>query len=258
MKTVATLACRAESSRMYGKPLQRVGDRPILGHLVDRLERAAVIDDIVLAIADTPSRSAFVDFATEHGLEYVVGSEPDVLARLIQAGNAADADHVVRVTTENPFVYWENLDDLVREHNRHNADLTTTRNLPLGTTVEITALDALKKAHRHGGEKYRSELCTLFLVENPQCFRIRALDPPEYLDRPEIRLTIDNPEDLVLARKLYECSESAIADPPLEELVETLDENPGLETLNDQFPDGTDDDIQRVRPFMYGGREIEN
>ncbi len=258
MNVVATLACRAESSRMYGKPLQRVGDRPILAHLVERLKRAAVIDEIVLAIADTPSRSAFVEFANKYNLEYIVGSEPDVLDRLIQAGNAANADHIARVTTENPFVYWENLDELVREHAEHNADLTTTRDLPLGTTVEIVALDALEKAHKHGGDKYRSELCTLFLVEHPQCFTIQAFDPPEHLNRPEIRLTIDNPEDLVLARRLYDLTDATVTDPPLGKLVKTIDENPDIMSLNDQFPDGTDNDIQCVRPFMYGNRDTES
>jgi len=74
IKVAATLACRSESSRMYGKPLQPVGDRPIIQHLIDRLRKVRSIDEIVLAISEGPSHAAYVDYANREGLKYVIGS----------------------------------------------------------------------------------------------------------------------------------------------------------------------------------------
>jgi N,N'-diacetyllegionaminate synthase len=251
-RVVATLACRNESTRLYGKPLQLVGEEPILGHLVSRLLEVAGIDDIVLAIADTPSQDAFIEFARERQLDYVIGSEENVLGRLIAACRHADGDIAIRVTTENPFLYHENVKELLSIHRRNNCDLTLTRDLPLGASVEVVSLDALEKANQHGEDRHRSELCTLFVVENPDSFEIQTVDPPAKLRRPDLRLTVDNPEDLVVIRDVWENARDGTDEPSLEEVVEYLDANDHLTDLQADLPNGTDEDIKAVRPFMYG------
>jgi N,N'-diacetyllegionaminate synthase len=251
-RVVAVLACRNESTRLYGKPLQLVGDRPILEHLVSRLELVDVIDDIVLAIADTPSKEAFISFAQKRDMGYTVGPEEDVLKRLIRAGQTADTDIAVRVTTENPYVYHENINELVTLHRQENCDLTITEKLPLGTTVEVVSFEALQKAHQHGEDRHRSELCTLFIVENSDIFDVRTVSPPENLSRPDIRLTVDNPEDLVVVRDVWENVADGIGEPSLESIIAYLDKKPRLTELQADLPDGTTEDIKSVRPFMYG------
>ena len=251
-KVVATLACRAESERLYGKPLQLVGGEPILRHLIERLRTVRRIDEIVLAIADTPSKEAFIDFAVQEDLEYVIGSEENVLGRLIKAGNHADADIAVRVTTENPYIYCDNLDELIEKHQKNNNDLTLTRDLPFGTTVEVVSFRALQTANNHGEDRHRSELCTLFIVENPDSFEIHAETPPKMFQRPDIRLSVDNPEDLIVVREVWENIATSGQIVPLENIIEYLDSNPAVGELNAELPDGTTEEIKRVRPFMYG------
>lgn len=254
---VATLACRAESTRLYGKPLQLVGERPILGHLIDRLRSVDAIDDVVLAIADAPSQDAFIEYAREHDLQYVIGSEENVLGRLIDGAHEADADVAVRVTTENPFVYTENLVDLIEEHLRTNCDYSLTEALPIGATVEVASVAALERANEHGEDRHRSELVTLFLVENPDSFTINVESPPESLRRPDVRLTVDNPEDLLLARDVWENAPRRGGELTIEAIVEYLDENPDVAELNAHLPDGTDEEVKEVRPFMYGDAEAQ-
>ena len=232
MKVAAVLACRAESSRLYGKPMQLVGDRPIIQHLIDRLRLVQFIDEIVLAISDGPSHGVFVHYAEEQGLSYVIGQEKDVLGRLILAADSVQADIVVRITTENPFIYWENVDDLVREHIAHDADLTVAEGLPLGAFIEVVSLDALKRSHRYGEDRHRSEFCTLFIAENPGIFTIWRVDSPTKLRRPDIRLTVDTPLDLILARMLWtelHCDDRLIT---IEEIVDFLETHPDVAAIN--------------------------
>jgi len=255
-KVVATLACRSESTRLYGKPLQQIGDEPILTHLVDQLRKVEAIDDIVLAIADAPSRDSYREYARSKGIGYVVGSEENVLGRLIEAGKEGNADVAVRVTTENPFVYTQNVDQMVEEHLKRNHDYSMTEELPLGSSIEVASITALETANRRGSERHRSELCTLFLVENPSSFSINLHTPPEDMRRPDLRLTVDNPEDLVVARRIWEHLPENTRTPSLRSVVECVDENPGITELNDNLPDGTDEDVRKVRPFMYGEKEV--
>lgn len=251
LTVAAVLACRAESTRLYGKPLQRLGDRPIIEHLTDRLGEAERIDEIVLAIADTPSKNAFVDFADEHCFEYVVGDEEDVLGRLIRGGEAVNADVLVRQTTENPYVHWPIFDEVVRVHLEHNADLTAPRLLPLGTHIEVVGMDALRRSHEYGEDRHRSELATSYITDHPESFDVRSVEVPEELRRPEIRLTVDNPCDLELVRAV----EEAIGGDGLTGLPEVLaylDANPDVRDLNAEKPDGTDRDVRELSWHMYG------
>jgi len=232
MKVAATLACRAESSRLYGKPMQLVGDRPIIQHLIDRLRQVKSIDAIVLAITEGPSAALFIDYAQRQGLPYVLGPEKDVLQRLILAADHVKADIVVRVTPDNPFIYWENLDEMIAEHIERNSDLTVTEKLPLGSIVEIISLDALKRSHARGEDRHRSELCTLFISENPDLFTIRRLSPPAKFQRPEIRLTVDTPYDLILVRNLWQALQREGLLISIEEIIDFLDVHPNLAAFN--------------------------
>jgi spore coat polysaccharide biosynthesis protein SpsF len=232
MKIVAVLACRAESSRLYGKPLQLVGDRPIIQHLLDRLAQVKSLDGICLAISQGPSAEIFIDYARKRQLDYVVGPEKDVLGRLILGADHCGADVILRTTTENPYTYWENIDDLIRLHVEKGADLTVTEKLPLGTLVEIISVDALKRSHKFGEDRHRSELCSMFIAEHPEAFVIQRVAPPEKLCRPEIRLTVDTPYDLVFVRTLWEALHQPDRLIRLEEIVDFCDAHPEVAKMN--------------------------
>lgn len=237
MKVVATLACRAESTRLFAKPLQRVGNSTILDRVVAYLREATLIDEIVLAISNGPSSALFIEFSEANHLRYVLGDEKDVLGRLILAGEQVRADICIRTTTENPFIYTENLDELIRLHIENNADLSVTEQLPLGSLVEVIALSALQRSHAQGEDRHRSELCTLFIAENPESFTIQRIDPPEALRRPKVRLTVDTPEDLILVRKVIEALEPDGKRARVAEVVAFLDENPEIAKINQAHTD---------------------
>lgn len=251
-RVAATLPCRSESTRLYGKPLQQVGERPILEHLVAQLERVDAIDEIVLAIGDAPSKRSYVDFATTHGLEYVVGSTERVLDRLIDAAEAVAADTVVRTTTENPVVYWENLTELVESHTRAGADFSVTRDLPHGVPVEVVSIDALRTARDEGEQRHRGEASTSYITENPGSFTIQTADPPAVLRRPEIRVTVDNPCDLQFVRAVYERLPDESEPLSLFDVVDVIDEHPALLDINGHKPDGTDEAVRSGAPIRYG------
>jgi N,N'-diacetyllegionaminate synthase len=232
MKAAATLACRTESIRLYGKPMQMVGNQPIIQHLIDRLRRVKSIDEIVLAITEGPSSALFIDYAKKQALPYVLGPEKDVLKRLIMAGESVKADIVVRVTPDNPFIYWENLDDLIARHIARNADLTVTEKLPLGAIVEVISLDALQRSHTQGEDRHRSELCTLFISENPDLFDIQRVSVPARLQRPDIRLTVDTPYDLILVRTLWEALRKEDHLITIEEIIDFIDAHPEVSMIN--------------------------
>ncbi len=232
LKIAATLACRVGSGRLYAKPLQPIGDTTILEHLVRSLRRSRQLADIVLAISEGEENAAFVGMARRLGLPFVHGDQRDVLGRLIGAADHVGADVVLRVTPENPFIYHEIIDRQIACHVDSGADITICEELPNGTHVEIISLAALKRAHRYGEDRHRSELCTLFIFENPDLFKIERLRAPEPVRRPELRLTVDTPEDLVVARAAYQAARRSDGMTYLSDVIAYLDANPALTALN--------------------------
>lgn len=202
MKLVAALACRNNSTRLYGKPLQLLGKDSVLEYIIKRLEKTPEIHSIVLAISETKGNEAFIEYAEKRGLPYVIGSDKDVLDRLIKATKLVNGDTVFRMTTESPFPYLEGISEAVRSHQEKEADYTAFGQLLDGGVFEIIKLEALERSHRDGQSKHRSEYCTLYINENPNLFKINVLYPPEKHQRPDYRLTIDFPEDLILCRKI--------------------------------------------------------
>jgi len=90
----AAIACRVQSERLYGKPLQRIEDKSILEHLVFQLSFSKKIDKVVLAIAEGTGNEVFVEVAKKLGAEYVFGDMDNVTERLVLGAKKAGADPV--------------------------------------------------------------------------------------------------------------------------------------------------------------------
>lgn len=236
MKVVATLACRVQSKRLYAKPLQFIdieNDITILEYLVGFLKTCNRVDEIVLAISEGVENKPFEILARKMGLQYVIGSEQDVQKRLIMATEKGDGNIVYRVTTECPFIYMDTFEEILEKHIKNKAALTVIEGLPEGTYYEIINLADLKTAHDQGEERHRSEFCTLYMCENPDKFYLQRLRTgSSKLQRPDIRLTVDYPEDLIVVREVYKALKVRNDYIKIEDIINYLDANPKLKEVN--------------------------
>ena len=82
-------------------------------------------------------------------------------------------------------------------------------------------------------------MCTLYIRENPEKFKIEKIQPPQELVRNDLRLTVDNPEDLVVCRKVYAEFKHLAPAIPIVNIINYLDQNPHL--------------IQLIEPFVEQG-----
>lgn len=237
-RLVAAIACRNQGSRLYGKPIQNLdvnqGIR-IIDNIIDCLKTLDIIDEIVLGISEGVENELFKTIADEKGLRYVIGDQVDVLSRLIHCGQLAQATDIFRVTSESPFLYFEPVKSLWVQHQSENADATLMDDVIDGCGFEILSLKALEHSHIHGETKHRSELCTLYIRENHEKFKIIKALPPQELVRKDLRLTVDNPEDLAVCRVVYGIFKKSAPKISVPEIVKFLDANPKLIELTAPF-----------------------
>lgn len=233
-KLIAALACRNNGSRLYGKPVQNLdvqSQYSVLDNIIQCLLSVSEIDSVVLGISKGLENTIFMDYALKYGLTYIVGDEVDVLSRLIQCCDEVDGSDIFRVTTESPFMNFEMVPEAWSLHLSNDSDAVFLDDVIDGCGFEIISLDALKKSHDRGDTRHRSEMCTLYMRQHVDEFNILRLAAPTSLVRKDIRLTIDNPEDLVICRHIFNEFSSKAPNIPLDDIVTFLDKNPHLIAL---------------------------
>ncbi len=230
-KLVAALACRNKGSRLYGKPFQNLDidqNVSILDNIIASLKKIKIIENIVLGVADGIENDEFVEYAKTRDIKYIRGDEDNVLERLICCGNLCNATDILRSTSESPFPYFDLINVAWDKHINHENDATFLDNIIDGCGYEILTLEALKKSHLEGDDKHRSELCSLYIRENKNKFKIGYVQSPKKLARKDIRLTVDYPEDLIVCRAVYKQFKKYAPALPLLDVVDFLNENTEL------------------------------
>lgn len=228
---VAAIACRNQGSRLYGKPLQNLdvsASIRIIDNIIDCLKTLPCIDEIVLGISEGVENEVFKDVARSKGLQFVIGDQIDVLSRLVACGQLAGASDIFRVTSESPFLYFEEVDALWQLHQEQSLDATFMEEVIDGCGFEILSLAALERSHANGDHRHRSELCTLYIREHLADFKVHKASSPPALVRKDLRLTVDNPEDLAVCRIVYGVFKDLAPRIPVADIVAFLDANPKL------------------------------
>jgi spore coat polysaccharide biosynthesis protein SpsF len=234
---VAAIACRNRSTRLYGKPLQNLDverDVTILQQLIDCLKTLPSVNHICLGIAEGSHNLPFVDFAKAQGLAFVIGSEADVLARLIQCARHTSSSDILRVTSESPFPYFEAIDPAWQITCDEGFDAYFLDDIIDGCGFEICSLASLQQSHANA-DAFEKEHCTQYIRRNPQLFSVKRDSGPAELRRNDLRLTVDNPEDLILARAVYNAFAHRAPRIPVADIVRFLDANPSLILLTAPF-----------------------
>ena len=228
------VSARMASSRRPGKALADLAGRPLLAVLLERMRTVRGTAGVALATSVRADNDRLAALAEALGVRVFRGDEDDVLRRHLDCARWLGAEHVVRVTGDNPFTDVETAEALVGLHLREGADYTYVPGdaLLMGILSEVISTAALARSWERGEARHRSELMTLYVKEHPGEFRIAlgTLDPALY--RPQYRLTVDEPEDVALAQALF----TRLARPghvvTTREAIALLDAEPELAAIN--------------------------
>ena len=81
----------------------------------------------------------------------------------------------LEVTSESPFLYHQAVEKTWEQHCVQNNDATFFDDIIDGCGFELIKLSALKKSHQLGNKKHRSELCTLYIREHLNDFKVEKI-----------------------------------------------------------------------------------
>lgn len=233
MSAWIVVGARMASSRCPGKALAPLAGRPLLAVLLERMQAARGVAGVALATSVNPENDPLAALAAHMGVAVFRGDEDDVLGRYLDCAHALRAEHVVRVTADNPLTDLETLEALVSLHLAQDADYTYVPGeaLLMGLLSEVISTAALEVSWERGQPRHRSELMTLYIKEHPADFAVVTGALPDGLQRP-YRLTVDEPADVALMQALF----SELSTPghlvTAREAIALLDRRPDLVKLN--------------------------
>jgi spore coat polysaccharide biosynthesis protein SpsF len=195
MKTVAIIQARLNSVRLPRKVLLPLAGKSMLENIWERVRRAKLIDEAVVAIpkADKYEVSK-VWFCSSD-----VDDENDLIGRYYDTAKVWKADLVVRVCADNPFIQPEAIDMLINTGTpiseqtilSNAGDYRTTENdfgWPNGIGAELYSMELLKWMDKELKKPTHREHPHLWFHENhhvivPTC--------PEAWRRPGLRFDVN-------------------------------------------------------------------
>lgn len=233
-RVVAIVSARMASSRCPGKAIVPLAGEPLLSVLLRRIASSPQLDSVCLATSGNAENLPLVELARQLGIPAFQGDEDDVLRRYIDCARSMGAQHIIRVTGDNPLTDLETMERLVALHLEAGADYSFVPGdaLLMGILSEVISRSALEQSWERGEARHRSELVTLYIKEHPREFRVRTLPLDPTLYRPQYRLTVDEREDVELMQTLF----ARLAAPgklvTTRQAIELLDREPELARLN--------------------------
>lgn len=192
MKKLAIVQARMSSSRLPGKVLLDISGRPLLDHMLARVQKSRLIDGVVLATTTDPSDDILEQFCQGQNLTCYRGNLHDVLDRYYQAAVQFHADVIIRLTADCPLIDPDLIDltvlaflgkrplqnqpdysqipdtapkDLPFDFAANRLPPPWKRTLPIGLDVEVCTYSALERTWKEARESYQREHVMPYLYE---------------------------------------------------------------------------------------------
>jgi spore coat polysaccharide biosynthesis protein SpsF len=235
LRIVAIVQARMGSTRLPGKVLMPVVGKPLIWHVVNRLKRSQLIEEIAITTSTHPRDDAIVEWGRENDVPVVRGPEDDVLARFARAAELLDADVIVRVSADAPFIDPGFVDHLVTALLEQDGDYVLLQDEALTAHEGVDpftrrALDKLMMDARD--DAVAREHVTGYFKLHPEFVRIARAAAYPALARPAGRLTIDTPDDLMFVETVHERMAARAGEASLAELLTLLEREPQLREVN--------------------------
>ncbi len=217
-RAVLIIQARMGSTRLPGKSMMDLAGAPLISRILERVKRCQRIDEIVLAIPDTPENSVLSDLGRSHAVTVYAGSENDLVERYYRAAIASKADVVGRLPADNATPEPAEIDRIVDHHLSlghrgfsSNLSVIDDSGYPDGIGAEMFDFSLLLEAReRHTDPRQREHVHLNFFDYTTQQAAdeiwcpISTVKCPAEFRRPDLVLDVNTQKQYEFMLQLYE------------------------------------------------------
>ena len=226
------------STRLPGKVLMPILDKPILQHITDFLKFSKFTDHLVVATTNLPQDDKIEKLLKYLDIDCYRGNPDDVLERYYECSKLFKGDLIVRITADDPLIDPTIVDEIITICKESGCDYGTNslhRTFPLGIEAEAITFSTLEKLHETQKDPLSREHVTHHITHNPNLYNIKEVLAPSDLIRPNWRLTLDHIEDYYLISKIFSKLYVPGSYIKYRSVVELLDMDSDLLKINEKY-----------------------
>jgi len=198
MSLIAIIQSRMTSERYPGKMLAPFLGKPVLAHVVERIQISKINPKIILATSENYTDDPLALYAKHLGIEVVRGSHENVLSRFILTLNKFKCDAFFRVCGDSPLLLPLLFDKAASIYSQSEYDLVTNvfpRTFPVGMSVELIKTRTFIEVEKKIINKKDREHITQYFYGKEKEFKIYNIKCDKVFD-PNLKLAVDKPDDL--------------------------------------------------------------
>lgn len=246
-KLVCIIQARMGSSRLPGKVLMNIMEKPVLLHLIQRLRSYAhVVDKIVVATTTSAKDDPICSCCDKWDVPFYRGSELDVMERVRGCAEQNKAHYILDITSDCPLVDpWQINEafDFLKKRGLDYISNVVYRDWPDGFDFQIYTrniyeemayhVPAFSAHHSHTGWnilQYQSSISSSL----NRGLKIQHYPFALSCHHPEWGLTLDEKEDLALLTRVFIHFEKEPWTMTAKNIVEYLEKYPELLKINEK------------------------
>lgn len=237
MKTAVIIEARMESSRLPGKVLLPIIDKPAIGHLIERIKNVKNIDDIIVSTTVNKLDDELCMYLDIINIKYFRGSEDDVLDRVVKTADYYNIDILVEVTGDCQLTDYRYIEEVVDFYNKNNYDLVSNtypeRNLPIGLDVFVVSSELLKKINSEDKNPLTHEHLCYGIFSKPNIYSLGFFQNNIKVNHPNYHWTLDTIDDYKFIREIYKNLYLKNKNFITEDIINLLQSKPEILKINE-------------------------
>jgi spore coat polysaccharide biosynthesis protein SpsF (cytidylyltransferase family) len=230
----AIIQLRMSSSRLPGKVMLLINNKPLLWYVYQRVKRVKNIHRVFLATSTDKADDVLAAYCYQEQIPLYRGDLEDVLDRYYQLAKQEKMRNIIRITADCPLIDYALIDEMITYYVRSKNRIDYLSNIdpptfPDGLDCEIFSFAALKTAWEKAKLKHEREHVTVYLRKHPEKFKLYNYSSKQ--DYSYLRWTVDEKEDFELIKGIYEHFNYSI-NIKMDDIIKYLDHNRALIEYN--------------------------
>ena len=239
---VCIIQARMGSTRLPGKVMMRIREKPLLHYVINQVNQSKKLDNVIIATTTLAEDTQIVNYVNSLQENSFRGDAENVLNRYYECAKEYNADIIVRITADCPLIDPQIIDKCISKFQNSDFDyLSNTikkendmwdyyhNGFPIGIALEVFTFNALKKAKNEAKKPSEKEHVSPYIVNNSNLFKLGNIENDE--NQSDIRLTVDHQIDFDLIQIIIEHFKEYEYF-SMEQLVSFLNKNPQLKQMN--------------------------
>jgi spore coat polysaccharide biosynthesis protein SpsF len=234
MKKAIFITVRTGSTRLPKKALIKINGETTIERLISRVKNSKQKEEIILCTTTLEEDKILCDIAGKNNIKYFRGPVEDKLMRWLGAVDKFGVDFFVTADGDDLFCEPELIDLAFTQAEKTKADFIESPEVACGAFTYGIKAGALRKVCEIKDTTETEMMWTYF--KDTGLFKVEKLqNVPKIFLRPEIRMTLDYPEDL----KFFETVINALSPKGeyfnLRDIINYLDKHPEVIKINQKM-----------------------